>query len=178
MIVGHFLPAMCVVRNFCGSRHYGCHGCFAVLSLYCVVREDEHGIGSSGFLSLVFLTRFPLRLTPTSSIVSTLIAATGVLLILSLRPIAHGSLLSTRSAPSACLIAVDGAECFYANLSCGELIKTVPTDAMISNRQSINVPASSRPSPRLSCRVGGAAADCSAVSHFQLFLYYSGAFRN
>lgn len=29
---------------------------------HCVVREDEHGIGSSGFLSLVFLTRFPLRL--------------------------------------------------------------------------------------------------------------------
>lgn len=57
---------------------------------HCVVREDEHGIGSSGFLSLVFLTRFPLRLTPTSSLVSTPIATTGVLLILSLRPIAHG----------------------------------------------------------------------------------------
>lgn len=47
--------------------------------IYCsrVVREDEHGIGSSGFLSLVFLTRFPLRLTPTSSLVSTLIATGG-----------------------------------------------------------------------------------------------------
>lgn len=178
MIVGHFFPAMCVVRNFCGSRHYGCHGCFAVLSLYCVVREDEHGIGSSGFLSLVFLTRFPLRLTPTSSIVSTLIAATGVLLILSLRPIAHGSLLSTRSAPSACLITVDGAECFYADLSYSELVKTVPADAMISVNQSINVPASSRPSPRLSCRASVAAVACSAGSHFRSFLYYSGWLRN
>lgn len=40
--------------------------------------------------------------------------------------------------PSACLIAVNGAECFYADLSCGELVKTAPTDTMISNRQSIN----------------------------------------
>lgn len=52
----------------------GCRGCFAMVYCHCVVREDEHGIGSSGFLSLVFLTRFPLRLTPTSSLVSTLIA--------------------------------------------------------------------------------------------------------
>lgn len=66
------------MRDFCGSRHCGCRGCFAVIYLYCVVRENEHGIGSSGFLSLVFLTRFPIRLTPTSSLVSTLIAATGI----------------------------------------------------------------------------------------------------
>lgn len=86
-VIGRISSAM---RDFCGSRHCGCRGCFAVIYLYCVVREDEHGIGSSGFLSLVFLTRFPLHLTPTSSLVSTLIATTGVLLILSLRPIAHG----------------------------------------------------------------------------------------
>lgn len=68
----------CAMRGFCGSRHCGCRGCFAMVYCHCVVREDEHGIGSSGFLSLVFLTRFPLRLTPTSSLVSTLIAATGI----------------------------------------------------------------------------------------------------
>lgn len=50
-----------------------------------------------------------------SSPSSTPIAATGVLLILSC-PIAHGSLLSTRSASSACLIAVNGAECFLCLL--------------------------------------------------------------
>lgn len=43
-----------------------------------------------------------------------------------------------------------------------ELVKTAPADAMISNRQSINIPASSRPSPRLSCRVGGVVVACSA----------------
>ena len=100
-IVACFFLISSAVRDFCGSRHCGCRGCFAMVYCHCVVREDEHGIGSSGFLSLVFLTRFPLRLTPTSSLVSTLIATTGVLLILSLRPIAHGSLLSTRLAPSA-----------------------------------------------------------------------------
>lgn len=174
MVVGRFRPAMCGCADFVDRVRCGCHGCFAMVYCHCVVREDEHGIGSSGFLSLVFLTRFPLRLTPTSSIVSTLIAATGVLLILSLRPIAHGSLLSTRSAPSACLITVDGAECFYADLSYSELVKTAPADAMISVNQSINVPASSRPSPRLSCRAGGAAIACSAVFHFRSFLYISG----
>ena len=40
--------------------------------------------------------------------------------------------------PSACLITVDGAGCFYAYYFCGELVKMAPTDAMISNRQSIN----------------------------------------
>ena len=62
-----------------------------------------------------------------------------------------GPLLSTRSAPSACLIAVNGAECFYADLSYGELVKTAPTDAMISNRQSIFMP---RLVPLPVCRVG------------------------
>lgn len=178
-VIGRSSSAM---RDFCGSRHCGCRGCFAVIYLYCVVREDEHGIGSSGFLSLVFLTRFPLRLTPTSSLVSTLIAATGVLLILSLRPIAHGSLLSTRSAPSACLIAGNGAERFYANLSCGELVKTAPADAMISVRQSISQSISlprlvPLPVPRVVGR-GGEAVAYSAGSHFRSFLYNSGAFRN
>ena len=56
----------------------GCRGCFPMVYCHCVVREDEHGIGSSGFLSLVFLTRFPLRLVINSSLVSTLIAATGI----------------------------------------------------------------------------------------------------
>lgn len=127
------------MRDFCGSRHCGCRGCFAMVYCHCVVREDEHGIGSSGFLSLVFLTRFPFRLTPTSSLVSTLIATTGVLLILSLRPIAHGSLLSTRLASSALPMA-DGARCFYAYYLCGELVKTAPTDAIISNSQSNQCP--------------------------------------
>lgn len=145
--------------NFVDRVHCGCRGCFAMVYCHCVVREDEHGIGSSGFLSLVFLTRFPLRLTPTSSLVSTLIATTGVLLILSLRPIAHGSLLSTRLASSALPMA-DEARCFYAYYFCGELDKTAPTDAMISNRQSLNVPASSRPSPRPSCRRAGRSGCC------------------
>lgn len=135
-VIGRISSAM---RDFCGSRHCGCRGCFAVIYLYCVVREDEHGIGSSGFLSLVFLTRFPLRLTPTSSLVSTLIATTGVLLILSLRPITHGSLLSTRLASSALPMA-DGARCFYAYYFYGKLVKTTPTDTMISNRQSNQCP--------------------------------------
>lgn len=30
---------------------------------------------------------------------------------------------------------------------CGELVKTAPADVMISNRQSINTPASSCPAP-------------------------------
>lgn len=89
-----------------------------------------------------------------------------------------GPLLSTRSAPSACLIAVNGAECFYADLSYGELVKTAPADVMISNRQSINAPASFRLPPRLSCRVSGAAVDCLAGTYFQSFLYYSGSLRN
>ena len=112
-VIGRISSAM---RDFCGSRHCGCRGCFAMVYCHCVVREDEHGIGSSGFLSLVFLTRFPLRLTPTSSLVSTPIATTGVLLILSLRPIAHGSLLSTRLASSALPMA-DEARCFLCLLS-------------------------------------------------------------
>lgn len=66
-----------------------------------------------------------------------------------------GPLLSTRLGPFACLIAVDGPRRFYAYHFCGELVKTAPTDAIISNRQSINVPVSSRPSPRLSCRRAG-----------------------
>ena len=127
------------MRDFCESRHCGCRGCFAMVYCHCVVREDEHGIGSSGFLSLVFLTRFPLRLTPTSSLVSTLIATTGVLLILSFRPIAHGSLLSTRLASSAHPWRT-GRGVFYAYYLCGELVKTAPTDTMISNRQSNQCP--------------------------------------
>ena len=137
---------------------------------HCVVREDEHGIGSSGFLSLVFLTRFPLRLTPTSSLVSTLIATTGVLLILSLRPIAHGSLLSTRLAPFALPMA-DGARCFYAYYFCGELVKTAPTDTMISNRQSINAPASSL-SPLVVSSGGAAVAYPGDVSFLVIFVLF------
>lgn len=152
----------------------GCRGCFPMVYCHCVVREDEHGIGSSGFLSLVFLTRFPLRLTPTSSLVSTLIATTGVLLILSLRPIAHGSLLSTRLASSALPMA-DGARCFYAYYLCGELGKTAPTDAIISNRQSINqCPCLVSPPPRPSCRRAGRDDRCllGGVSFPVIFVYF------
>ena len=162
------------MRDFCGSRHCGCRGCFAVIYLYCVVREDEHGIGSSGFLSLVFLTRFPIRLTPTSSLVSTLIAATGVLLILSLRPIAHGSLLSTRLASSALPMA-DGARRFYAYYFCGELVKTAPTDAMISINQYHCFVSSLSPSVVSDERGGCCLLD--GVS-FPAFLYNSGSLRN
>lgn len=92
-----------------------------------------------------------------SSPSSTPIAATGVLLILSLRPIAHGSLLSTCSAPSACLIAVNGAECFYAYYFCGELVKTAPADVIISNRQLNQYPClvSSISPSVVSCGRGG-----------------------
>ena len=86
-----------------------------------------------------------------------------------------GPLLSTRSAPSACLIAVNGVECFYADLSCGELVKTAPTDAMISNQsinQSINAPASSRPSPRFSCRAGGATVVLLGCGLFPVIFVY------
>lgn len=93
-----------------------------------------------------------------------------------------GPLLSTRSAPSACLIAVNGAECFYANLSCGELVKMAPADAMISMRQSISQSISlPRLVPLPVSRVGGrggAIVACSVMSHFRSFLYNSGAFRN
>ena len=47
-----------------------------------------------------------------------------------------GPLLSTRLASSALPMA-DRARCFYAYYFCGELVKTAPTDTMISN-QSIN----------------------------------------
>lgn len=168
----------CAMRDFCGSRHCGCRGCFAMVYCHCVVREDEHGIGSSGFLSLVFLTRFPLRLTPTSSLVSTPIATTGVLLILSLRPIAHGSLLSTRLASSALPMA-DGARCFYAYYLCGELVKTARADAMISINQLVNqcpcLVSSLSPSV-VSCGRG----DCCLLDgvSFPAFLYNSGSLRN
>ena len=88
--------------------------------------------------------------------------------------------------PSACLITVDGAGCFYAYYFCGELVKMAPTDAMISNRQSINQSINQSmflsrlvylPVPRVVGR-GGAIVACSAMSHFRSFLYNSGAFRN
>lgn len=174
------------MRDFCGSRHCGCRGCFAMVYCHCVVREDEHGIGSSGFLSLVFLTRFPLRLTPTSSLVSTLIATTGVLLILSLRPIAHGSLLSTRLASSALPMA-DEARCFYAYYLCGELVKTAPTNVVISINQLVNQCSClvSSLSPSV-VSAGGAgrsllARRCLISGHFCIFPVRSGIehfFRN
>ena len=64
--------------DFMDRVRYGCRGCFAMVYCHCVVREDEHGSGSSGFLSLVFLARFSLRLAINSSLVSTPIAATGI----------------------------------------------------------------------------------------------------
>lgn len=89
-----------------------------------------------------------------------------------------GPLLSTYLGPFACLIAVDGPRCFYAYHFRRELVKTAPADAMFSNRQSINITVSSRPSPRLSCRAGGAAIAYPAASRFRLFLYNSGWLRN
>lgn len=44
--------------DFVDRIRCGCRDCFAMVYCHCVVGEDECDSGSSGFLSLVFLTRF------------------------------------------------------------------------------------------------------------------------
>lgn len=85
-----------------------------------------------------------------------------------------GPLLSTRLASSALPMA-DGARCFYANLSCGELVKTAPADAMISMRQSISQSISlPRLVPLPVCRVvwSGRLLLLGGVSFPVIFVYF------
>lgn len=81
-----------------------------------------------------------------------------------------GPLLSTRLASSALPMA-DGARCFYAYYLCGELVKTAPADTMISNRQSINAPASSL-SPLVVSSGGAAVAYPGDVSFPVIFVLF------
>ena len=132
MVVGRFRPAMCGCADFVDRVRCGCHGCFAVIYCHCVVREDERDSGSSGFFSLFFYPDFSCPLfnsSPSSTPYS------GLGHFQSFHARCYWPLLSTCLGSSACLIAVDGARCFYAYHFCGELVKTVPTDAMIFNRQ-------------------------------------------
>ena len=134
-----FILLCAVCADFVDRVRCGCRGCFAMIYCHCVVREDEHGIGSSGFLSLVFLTRFS---APSHSyFLPRLDAYSGHGHFQSFHArLLMGPLLSTRLGPFACLIAVDGPRCFSMRIICGELVKTAPTDAMISNRQSNQCP--------------------------------------
>lgn len=129
----------CAMREFCGSRSLRLSWLLPHGILFSCRRGRTSAIAAHrNFFRLFFYSDFrsALLLPPPSS---TLIAATGVLLILSFRPIAHGAAPFDAPRPVRLLHYGGRVEVFfYDYYFCGELNETAPTNAMISINQSIN----------------------------------------
>ena len=53
-----FFGFLLLCADFVDRVHCGCRGCFPMVYCHCVVREDEHGSGSSEFFGLFFYSDF------------------------------------------------------------------------------------------------------------------------